>query len=355
MDLLRVCFLLGTNLTFKLCLNSKQGLVVSIPKCLCKKGWCGKIYQNTTCSEELGISIWEMWVANSPQSPPPCIYPAIFCLHCDKARLCNLKAKYALLKGFVFPSMGRVGEGAWRDLHLVNSQGCYFWASISYLGCRSWPPCPRPAGLHKQNSIAKKSKPDVPTANKSLPLWQTQNELTSCTSCLLGWPKLSVTTFPLEAMDETRDERDVSGISKTKAKDDRISFTISITWFPQVVRSPLVRSRPVCVCVWFIWSERTNTACRSLCVTQPHFCIRFSGSSPANKLSSKNIWVGVNFKANICDLCKQEIHRTSGLETFLAENWVLSVLGPWDPWKAPCAPHTQSNPCSSPQISDGES
>lgn len=39
-----------------------------------------------------------------------------------------------------------------------------------------------------------------------------------------------------------------------------------------------------------------------------------------------NVWAGVNFKEDIWDHCKQEIHHASGLETFVAENWVLSVL-----------------------------
>lgn len=41
-----------------------------------------------------------------------------------------------------------------------------------------------------------------------------------------------------------------------------------------------------------------------------------------------NIWAGVNFKENIWDHRKQEIHHTSGLEMFVAENRVLSTLGP---------------------------
>lgn len=121
--------------------------------------------------------------------------------------------------------MEHVWEGAWRNLHLVNSQGCYFWALISYLGCRSWPPCPQLTGLHKQKSIAKKSKPDVPTANKSLPLWQTENELTSCTSCLVVWPKLSVTTFPLDALDETGDKRDIK-VTSVKLKQWMTGFPL---------------------------------------------------------------------------------------------------------------------------------
>ena len=137
--------------------------------------------------------------------------------------------------------------------------------------------------------------------------------------------------------------------------NDRISSTISITWFLQVFQSWLVRSQAVSMCIWFTHGKLINhhISCPP-CIPAPFLC-SFSGSNPVNKFTSANIWAGVHFRENIWDLCRQESHYTVGLETFVAENWVLSTSGARDPWETLSNPYIQSRPRSSPRISDGES
>lgn len=54
---------------------------------------------------------------------------------------------------------------------------------------------------------------------------------------------------------------------------DRISSTISITWFLQVFQSWLVKSQTVSVCIWLTQGKLINH-CLSL-LSQLHFCIHF--------------------------------------------------------------------------------
>lgn len=70
---------------------------------------------------------------------------------------------------------------------------------------------------------------------------------------------------------------------------------------------------PDSVCVHLTHTGQTNKPLPVTPVPAP-FLRSFSGNGPVNKFTSLNIWAGVNFKANIWDLCKQEIHHTSGLE-----------------------------------------
>lgn len=55
--------------------------------------------------------------------------------------------------------------------------------------------------------------------------------------------------------------------------NDRISSTISITWFLQVFQSWLVKSQTVSVCIWLTQGKLINH-CLSL-LSQPHFSIHF--------------------------------------------------------------------------------